>query len=234
MKTMIAVPCMDTLPVEFVQSILYMEKGENIHVVFKQNSLVYDSRNLISLHAIENDFDRVLWLDSDMAFQRDTLMRLHKDMDTYGCEMVSGLYVKRSFPTMPVIYRTIDKPTRKADGRLTKNIVSYNDYPWESVFKIGGCGFGCVLTSVKLLKEVWDEYGPAFAPYPWCGEDLSFCYRVNQLGHTIMCDSNVKCGHIGKYVYQEQDLYREVMGIGKGDGDENADNDADTSSQADG
>ena len=64
MKTLIAIPCMDMLPVGFVQSLLYMHKGDNPTVYFKPNSLVYDSRNLLSLYAIENKFDNVLWLDS--------------------------------------------------------------------------------------------------------------------------------------------------------------------------
>ena len=58
MKTLIAIPCMDTMPTGFVQSLLYLEKGADVSVCFKANSLVYDSRNLLSLSAIEEKFDR--------------------------------------------------------------------------------------------------------------------------------------------------------------------------------
>ena len=208
MKTLIAIPCMDTMPVGFVQSLIYLQKGDNVSVLFKPNSLVYDSRNLISLTAIENNFDRVMWFDSDVMFQPDTLQILHDDMDTLECDMVTGLYVKRYSPVTPVIYQTLEEPTRQPDGRLTKNIVPYTDYPVNEIFPVAGCGFGCVLTSVKLIKQVWDKFGPAFSPYPWGGEDISFCHRVNKLGHTIYCDSNVSCGHIGNYVYTEDDIKR--------------------------
>ena len=208
MKTLIAVPCMDTMPVGFVQSLIYLNKGENVSVLFKPNSLVYDSRNLISLTAIDNQFDRVMWFDSDMMFQPDTLQRLHNDMDNLECEMVTGLYVKRYTPVEPVLYETIEEPTRQPDGKLLKNITTYTDFPRKAVLPVAGCGFGCVLTSVKLLKEVWNTFGPAFNPYPWAGEDISFCHRVNLLGHQIWCDSNVSCGHIGNYVYTEDLLKR--------------------------
>ena len=208
MKTLIAIPCVNTLPVGFVQSLLYLKKGDDVSVLFKPDSLIYDARNLISLTAIENHFDRVLWLDSDMMFQPDMLEILHKDMDEHHCHMVTGLYVKRHAPVEPVIYQTLEEPKRTPDGHLAKQIIAYNHYPKHDLFQVAGCGFGCVLTSVQLLKEVWDRFGPAFTPFPWAGEDISFCHRVNQLGYPIYCDSNVTCGHIGEWVYTEDMLKR--------------------------
>lgn len=204
MKTLIAIPCMDMLPVGFVQSLLYMNKGDSPTVYLKPNSLVYDSRNLLSLYAIENGFDNVLWLDSDMLFPPNTLTKL----EAYNMDMVTGLYVKRHEPVEPVLYDIIDQPMRQKNGRLEGTISVYKNYPEDSFFPVAGCGFGCVLTSTKLLKHVWDEFGPAFTPYPWAGEDISFCHRVNQLGYQIYCDSSVSCGHIGTFVYTEDLLKR--------------------------
>lgn len=200
MKTLIAIPCMDTLPVEFVKSLIYMRKGDNPTVYLKPNSLIYDSRNLLSLYAIENKYDNVLWLDSDMIFPPDTLQRL----EAHNVDMVTGLYVRRHEPIAPVIYETLDEPIRHPDGTIEKNAIPYVDYPHNSFFPVAGCGFGCVLTSVKLLKDVWDRFGPAFSPYPWAGEDLSFCHRVNLLGYQIHCDSTISCGHVGTFVYTEE------------------------------
>lgn len=204
MKTLIAVPCMDTLPYQFVQSILYMHKGDDPTVYLKPNSLIYDSRNLISLAAIENHFDNVLWIDSDVIVPKDTLLKL----EAYNMDMVTGLYVRRGEPVRPVIYDTLEEPERDETGRLKERVHPYIDYPKNSFFPVKGCGFGCVLTSVKLLKDVWDHFGPAFSPYPWAGEDISFCHRVNQLGYQIFCDSSISCGHVGSFVYTEQLLVR--------------------------
>lgn len=202
MKTLIAVPCMDTLPVDFVSSLIYMHKGDNPSVYLRPNSLIYDSRNLLSLYAIENNFDNVLWLDSDMIFPPDTLPRL----EAHGKDMVTGFYVRRNPPISPVIYSRLDEPSPDPDGKMTSNAVRYDGYPHDSFFPVAGCGFGCVLTSVKLLRDVWDKFGPAFSPYTWTGEDLSFCHRVNRTGYTIYCDSSVSCGHIGQHIYTEKDL----------------------------
>lgn len=209
MKTLIAIPCMDTIPVGFAQSLLWLEKGENVSVLFKQNSLIYDARNLLSLTAIENNFDRVMWFDSDMMFQPDTLKRLHHDMDELDTDMVTGLYFKRTGESLPVIYDELDIPTTDyATGKPVKRIHEFTTYPQNHVFPVKGCGFGCVLTSTQLLRDVWKNYGPAFAPFPWAGEDIAFCHRVNKLGYTIYCDSNISCGHIGTFVYTENTFKR--------------------------
>lgn len=206
MKTLIAVPCMDTMPTGFVQSLLYLEKGNDVAVSFKANSLVYDSRNLLSLSAIEENFDRVMWIDSDMMFTKDAMRMLMEDMDTLEADMVTGVYFKRRSPFTPVIFDELDEPGVDDNGKPVAHVHEYADYPHNSVFPVKGCGFGFVLTSTKLLKHVWEEYGPAFSPYPWGGEDISFCHRVNQLGYTIWCDSNVSCGHIGTFVYTEDNV----------------------------
>jgi len=202
-KTIIAIPCMEHMHVGFVESLVYLEK-ENVSVAFKPNSLIYDSRNLLSLMALENKFDRVLWLDSDMMFTPKTLKILNKDMDDLQCDMVSGLYFKRVGKSPPVIYDELEMPGKDENGFPIRHIHEYVDYPKNSIFPVKGCGFGCVLTSAKLFQEGWDKFGPAFSPFPWAGEDIAFCHRVNMLGHTIYCDSNVTCGHIGTYVYTEE------------------------------
>lgn len=207
MKIMIAVPCMDTVPVGFVESLMSMDKPEGTAVCFQPNSLIYDSRNLLALTAIKGGYDYVLWLDSDMIVPKDALTQLLESTSFLGRDvpMVTGLYVKRTFPISPVLFSRVDPP-EVIDQKVVKNINEYGPCPKDTKFIVQGCGFGCVLTSVSLLKEVFDKFGPAFAPFPWAGEDASFCYRVKQLGKIILCNSSVNCGHIGQFVYTDHPL----------------------------
>lgn len=203
MKTLIAIPCMDTIRYETSQSLIYMHKGDDPTVLMKPNSLIYDSRNLISLYAIENNYDQVMWFDSDMVFPPDTLLKLQ----AHDAGVVTGLYVTRHDPCEPVLYDVIEEPVRNTKtGYLEKKIHPYTDFPRDSYFKVDGCGFGCVLTKTSVLKKVWNKFGPAFHPFPWAGEDISFCYRLKLLGIPIWCDSSVSCGHIGTKIYTELDL----------------------------
>lgn len=195
---------MDMIYTQFARCLVDVTRTapQNTSVCFKQGSLIYDSRNLLSLTAIENKFDRVLWLDSDMTFMPDTLTRLMVRMDE-GHDLVTGLYVKRTLPTKPVLFKRIDMPEQDATS-IKPCFDDYIDYPRNAVFKIDGCGFGCVLTSVDLIKRIWDKHGPAFSPYRWAGEDIAFCYRAKLIGADMVCDSSIKCGHIGSVCYSEE------------------------------
>lgn len=209
MKYLIAIPCMDSVATGFAESLLNLEKPADTKVCFKTGSLIYDSRNLLSLTAIQGGFDRVLWLDSDMIVPADAMMRLAQDMDETGADMVTGVYYRRNFPVTPVIFRSIDKPA-EINGSMVAQIPCYEDYPMGDLFPVGACGFGCVMTSVKLLKRIWDNQGPAFHPVMWAGEDIAFCWRVKQAGVRILCDSLVQCGHIGSITFGKQMDKREV------------------------
>lgn len=202
MKNLIAVPCMDNVSFKFAESLLALDK-QGAPVSFKPNSLVYDARNLLALYAIEQHYDNVLWIDSDMTFHPDAMTCLLETMSKSNVHMATGICFKRHFPTSPVIYSELDEPA-VIDGKPVRRIVDYKNYPRDAVFPVRGCGFGFCITSVNLLKQVWDTFGPAFTPYQWAGEDISFCHRVNLLGHTILCNPSVSCGHVGTLVYDEQ------------------------------
>ena len=58
---------------------------------------------------------------------------------------------------------------------------------------------------LRDLKE------PPFLPFLHLSEDLSFCYRMNEQGYRIGCDSRIKLGHMGTIVFQEK-LYKHPKG----------------------
>ena len=202
MKYLIAIPCMDSVATGFAEALLNLEKPEGTKVCFKTGSLIYDARNLLSLTAIQGGFDRVLWLDSDIKMPPDALVRLARDMDVTEADMVTGVYYKRKLPTAPVIYESV-APPKKVNGQMIAQVPCYENYPKDSLFRIGACGFGCVMTSVRLLKALWDAYGPPFSPVMWAGEDISFCWQAKKENAEIYCDSRVICGHIGTITFGE-------------------------------
>lgn len=197
MKTMIAIPCMDMVPVSFVHSLLYLDKSEgDVSVVFESGSLIYDSRNRLLQRAIENNFDRILWLDSDMEFKADVMKRLSADLDE-GYDFVTGLYTKRRPPFSPVIFKEC-AIHQLQDGSLWPAAVCYEDYPKDEIFEIEGCGFGCVMMTIDSAKKLINKLGRMpFMPVAGFGEDISFCMRMKEAGIKMMCDSRIVFGHIG-------------------------------------
>ena len=196
MKTLIALPCMDMVHTIFLKSLLSMDRIGQCGFAFSCSSLIYDARNQLAKQAVNEGYDRVLWLDSDMDFQPDLLKQLSADMDE-GREFVSGLYFKRKAPVKPVIYKSLGFYKNEGVEGVTPVAVPYDDYPQDSIFTIAACGFGGCLVSVDLINRVGQKFGLPFSPVMGFGEDLSFCTRVSELGVEMFCDSRVKMGHVG-------------------------------------
>ena len=207
-KTLIAVPCMDMVNTQFMCSFVDLEKPEGTVYTVTKNTLIYSARNIIAQNAIKWGFDRVLWLDSDTTFEPDTLLKLADDMNK-GIDYISGLYFMRQFPTSPVVYSDIWWNV-KDNGWVDTGKEIYTEYPKDTVFEVAGTGFGCVMTSVDLLKKVCDKYGSPFTPLMGMGEDMAFCWRCGQMGVKMYCDSRIKCGHIGSFTFNE-DVYQQTL-----------------------
>ena len=204
MKTLIAVPSHDYNHADFTRCLMNLEMPEETSFTLITNTLIYNARTLIANNAVELGFDRVLWIDSDMTFSPDALIRLSENMDQ-GLDMVCGLYFTRKFPIFPGIQSELHWRI-KEDGWVDTGAKCYMEYPKDSLFEVEGCGFGFVMTSVDLLKRMKEKYGSPFYPLMGMGEDTSFCWRVREAGVKIWCDSRVKCGHIGQMEFDE-DLY---------------------------
>ncbi len=216
MKTMIAIPCMDTVPTQFMERLLALYRPDNTMIITARSSLVYDARNILSKMAIDQGYDRILWLDSDMVFPSDLLDRLSADMDK-GLRYVSGMYFTRKNPIHPVIYRetgyrqeeggTVPYCTPVDDKQYTTSLMESFDYtvsgknnPDEYVFEVAATGMGCCLMETSVIQEVFNHFGLPFTPMPGFGEDLSFCRRCEELGIQMWCDSSLQCGHIAQKV----------------------------------
>ena len=195
MKYLIAIPAMDMCPVAFAYSLATLKRVGASRISVISGAAVHEARNELAKEAIDSGADRVLWLDSDMAFGDDLMEKLAADLDE-GWDLVCGIYTKRRLPVAPVIYKEVNR----AEGRA----VPYLDYPKDSVFTIAGCGFGAVMMTAELLKRVGPD---PFTPFEKLSEDLSFCWRADDLGARMACDSRVKVGHVGQIVYGEE-MYR--------------------------
>ena len=199
MKLMVAVPTVDYVPADFVRSLaqLSLRLGREripADVEIVGGTLVYIARNRLAHRAIRDGYTHVLWLDSDMIF-RDSIV---EDLLFCGKDMVCGAFVSRRPPYGPCVYTDISDP-----GNM-KKVEGFGTEP----FRVDGCGFAAVLTSVSLLDAVQSCFGTCFRPTEQYGEDLAFCDRVKQLGKEIWCDPTVRPGHIAHVpVYAGEHLF---------------------------
>ena len=197
MKILIAVPCMDQVPVPFCHSLALLRKPDNCVLTMKTGSLIYIARNELATAAIQSEADLVFWLDSDMVFQPDTLERMLKTLQEKDLDILTGLYFRRVPPYSPVLFNKLE-----IDGVACK-FSEWNQIP-DDLFEVGACGFGCVLMKTDVFFDVQSKYGNMFAPIGNNGEDVAFCWRARQCGYKIFCDPQLICGHVGYSVVDDQ------------------------------
>lgn len=200
MRLLIAVPTYDYMHFQFVECftklIRRLDADEiNYEVAFQGGTLVHVGRDRLARKAVEDGFTHVLWLDSDMIFTEELLDNLMFS----GKDFVTGIAHARRAPHCSCIFKEIWPTPDRWEG---------HEYP-TGAFRIGGCGFACVLIKTEIIKAVLGKHGTAFFPMRELGEDLAFCKRARDLGYEIWAEPSVWLGHIGHItVYPEyEELY---------------------------
>ena len=203
MKTLIAIPCMDTLPAAFMRSLLQMQIIGEVGYDIVTSSLIYDARNQILQHAIQGGYEYILWLDSDMVIPPETMWKLKIGIEA-GYDLVSGLVFRRVPPYTPTIFKRCEL-VQLGDGKLDPVTENFEEYPRGEIFEIEACGFACNLMTTDLAKRVTDAFGiMPFMPVGGFGEDLSFCLRAKRAGGKLGCDASVRTGHCGRMIFDEE------------------------------
>ncbi len=211
-KIMIAVPCMDQVPAPFCQSMSMIRKVGETAVAYQMGSLIYTSRNDLATKAVKIGADYVLWLDSDMTFDPDILVRMYKTLTENKIDILTGLYFRRVPPYSPVLFDKLEMTDEGCEW------TDYKDKPLPDgrLFEVGGCGFGCVFMTTQVFFDVQGTFKDMFGPINRVGEDLSFCWRARQCGYKIICDPSIICGHVGYAVIDDR-FYKEYNeATGKG------------------
>lgn len=169
------------------------------------------ARNTIAQQAIDagDGLDGVIWFDSDILAAPDTISRLVDDALRIPADFVSGVYHQRDPYHNPVFYHY--DPEKVVFQPAT-------DYALNAIFPAGGCGFGCVWTSVALLRAIASlpDFTPKGGWFPdkrdigGFGEDLAFCDLARRAGFRLWVDSGVQVGHVGDgRVVTREDFLRE-------------------------
>jgi glycosyltransferase involved in cell wall biosynthesis len=163
-------------------------------------------------------YDYILWLDDDIVVPADFLSRLL----AHDLPIVSGIYVMRREPHLPVAYVRAVEPDR-AD-----RFWSLSGWP-SGLVEVDAVGQGCVL----IKREVYDKVPEPY--YAWqpvkrdsentfkvvddapdnhavavedrtLGEDLYFFTHCRIAGYRIYADGDIILGHEGTRAYSRADF----------------------------
>lgn len=213
-KIKVAVPARDQVCTGFFHSAsMMMAVAANhpdieISLSTSAGTLICDQRQNLAQAMIDDGSDWILFLDSDMRFPKETLLRLL----SRNTPFVACNYTTRRAPAEPVAFKRI--------GTLEK---LYTDPDSEGLEECSAIGLGIALIHRVVFEQT---------PKPWFnipyipekdgfwGEDVWFCNAVRKAGFDIFVDHDLskEVKHIGLREYDYLDaaaVKEEVVALWK-------------------
>lgn len=168
--------------------------GEDLRYLDTASTYRYYARNELAARA---EGEWLLQLDSDHTFEPDLLKRLLLPFEQYALDVVTGVYVQRQSPYLPVLYKF------RAEGDYHCEFLS--GFPDDTLFQVECAGAGCLLVRTSVFERMRAELGEEpFDQYMGTGEDFSFFLRCKKLGIPVWVVPWVQCGHLGQAAYTMQ------------------------------
>lgn len=175
-----------------VNLIRYTEsQGIPVKLEMDAGTVLSNQRQVLSDSAIDkHNAEHIMWLDSDMTFPEDTIVRLleHKK------DVVCATYSKRVEPFHATAFYSID-PVMPVDTEE------------HGVVRVRYSGMGCMLVKATVLDTIPSPHYPLAWHAPsstWHGEDMGFCDLLDQNEIKLFCDLDLsrEIGHLGQREYR--------------------------------
>src|SRR5262245_38011828 len=159
------------------------------------------NRNILIEQAIKNDCTHILFLDDDTVPPKDMYTRLI----AHDVDIVTGVYLKRSFPHQPIIFDKVDEK-----GWCTHRFLD-KESKGEGLIPITAAGLGTILIKIEVFKVMqekgfatdkdglnnrWIRLGELESDH-W-SDDTGFFRRATAAGFQAYCDLSVRVGHFQK------------------------------------
>lgn len=199
MRILIGTPVKEHLPVRFAKSIddiIRLNKDIDIETQYEYGAL-YDARDRICARTLKDNFDYVLFCDSDMTFPSDVITKL----TSHNADAITGVYVDKHENHKPLLFTELMPEDDDMPPRASRKSLDLS----KPLITVKGCGAGCLLLSNHALRLLKIREHDWFKPFKGLGEDVSLCYRLSRLNIPIYCDTTVHCGHIKEIEYTVED-----------------------------
>lgn len=194
LETLIAIPCLDKVPVDFVVSLMGLNKPKT-KTMFSKSTILAQARDNFANIAILEGYKYILFIDSDMTFPADAYTKLL----AHDADIVTALCFARRGYHEPCVYKEIHYKDESVEvgKRLEYETDINRDY-----FEVKACGMAFCLIKTEVLSTICKKFdGRLFKYVSSFGEDLSFCIRALECGYKIYCDSTIPIGHIGEETF---------------------------------
>lgn len=154
------------------------------------------SRNMVMAAFLRSERTWLWWLDSDMTFNRKVLYRLLEAADLASAPIMGALAFSggRAWDLEPVLY--------EPDPELGMKRMKV--YPKDSILQVPATGSACLIVHHDVARDVhklyedrahiwYEETSDGKAEF---GEDVTFCKRAAEAGHSTFVHTGIEVGHM--------------------------------------
>lgn len=146
---------------------------------------IVNGRNYVRDYALKNDYDFLLFLDSDVLVHPRALEALLATKQ----DVAAGIYLNVfQIAGKPVVAPVLFKDMGNGECQL----YTYEGAAKQQILEIGAAGLGCALISRKVLQAVPFR---AFNNSSTGGEDMAFFVDARSKGFKTVANTFVKCLH---------------------------------------
>lgn len=176
----------------------------------RSSANVSKSRNeLVGRFLDRSECDWLLFIDSDMVFPPDTIIRLLHSAQLAGTKIIGGLcvMVTKDGP-IPTLYQPAE-----SDTDVTRVMLNA---PKDQILQVAATGAACLMIHRDVLERFRDEspdnrqfcwFQERVINTRWVSEDISFCLRAYELGYSVFVDTTLSIGHAkGGRVWHAEDI----------------------------
>lgn len=169
-------------------------KDLELMVLTKASSMLCYNRHNLAMRSIKEGATHILWLDDDMVFPKDTLVRL--------------LHAKKPFVACNCTVRA--RPARALARYEDETVVDSRGK--TGLEECATVGFGVAMTQTNIFMKTQppfflQDWVPATQHY--CGEDIYFCSKMyNELGINPWIDHKLsqEILHLGTQAFGHSDI----------------------------
>ena len=206
-KVLIATPSIDgRVDVWYCNSLLQtvklaMQRGIYMHAVYTSyDSLIQRCRNSLVKIALQQDFDDLIFIDSDVEWDPEWVFNLLRAPE-------------------PVVGGALVKKTEDNEGytvKLVNKELQWNEA--KTLIEVDGVGTGFLKISKFALQQLWEMSTPyiddkrdeetrmvfdvIIKDGELISEDYVACNKWKSLGYKIWLDPTITCNHIGNKKYK--------------------------------
>jgi hypothetical protein len=168
---------------DFWESVLTITAPVPVEVRVERGGNVARNRNRLTERFLASEKEWLWYLDDDQVLLPGTLPQLLK----HGVSVVSGLYVSRNYPFLPLVYGEA-----REDGRAQLKECRHE----TGRMQVEAVGAGCLLVNRAVIQQLTPPYWTLGQVEPDAlSDDLEFCRRVRQAGYPIWVDFDTRVGH---------------------------------------